>query len=196
LSSKQKQINIIYKGTILGNAKNPYPVKLFLAIMYCDEGIRQKALDAWIERFGNIEFSYGPVTVSIYTEYYGDEMGPDIKKCFYTFTKLIDRSQLPEIKTISNTFEVEQSADGKRVVNLDPGYISTDKLVLATTKDFYHRIYLGNGIYGEVTLHFRHGKFRYFSWTYPDYKEEAGVLKLLTLSRAKLVYTIRNMEKQ
>jgi len=62
-------------------------------------------------------------------------------------------------------------ANGKRTINLDPGYLAQDKLVLATTKDFYQRLYLGQGIYGEVTLHFQKGRFRYFSWTYPDYSD-------------------------
>jgi hypothetical protein len=79
------------------------------------------------------------------------------------------------------------------MVNVDPGYIARDKLVLASTKDFYHRLYLADGIYGEVTLHFRKGVFRFFSWTYPDYKEPS-FLEFLTKARAKYMHEIRETE--
>jgi hypothetical protein len=75
-------------------------------------------------------------------------------------------------------------------VNIDPGYIARDKLVLATTKDFFHRLYLGKGIYGEVTLHFQKGAVRHFSWTYPDYRDK-GVQDFLIKVRAELAGKIR-----
>ena len=76
---------------------------------------------------------------------------------------------LAAIKLRTNELEKGWTAEGRRKVNLDSGYVSLPKLVLATTKNYDHRIYLGKGIYAEVTLHYRNGGFRPWPWTYPDY---------------------------
>jgi hypothetical protein len=142
-----------------------------------------------IERFGEIEDSHGPIPFT-FTDYYSKEMGAQLQKTYLIFKQSIDRDQLADIKLFSNSIEGEYSASGRRNVNIDPGYIARDKLVLASTKDFYHRLYLGKGIYGEVTLHYRLGKYRYFSWTYPDYKEES-FYKWLGKVRGALVKELR-----
>jgi len=86
----------------------------------------------------------------------------------------MDPGQLAGIKLATNAIEdsMAVNADGKisRTVNLDPGYITASNLVLATTKDFSHRVYIGQGIYAEVTLNFRKGGCVFFEWTYPDFK--------------------------
>ncbi|HET9942723.1 MAG TPA: DUF4416 family protein, partial [Terriglobia bacterium] len=95
-------------------------------------------------------------------------------------------------KCHTNALEETFAADGasvKRPVNLDPGYLENSKIVLASTKNFYHRIYLGRGIFGEVTMHFRNGAFEFFQWTYPDYKSpeyQAFFMELRTLYRNQL----------
>ena len=78
--------------------------------------------------------------------------------------------KLWEWKIFTNRIEDEFSSNGKRRVNIDPGYIDFSKVILLSTKDFYHRIYLGEGIYAEVTMHFSKGKYHFFQWTYPDYQ--------------------------
>jgi hypothetical protein len=93
-----------------------------------------------------------------------------------TFEKLINPKELVPAKLFTNDLEeriCERLASRRRIVNLDPGYISLAKLVLASTKDYSHRIYLGDGIFAEVTLHFADGRFNSWRWTYPDYKNEA-----------------------
>lgn len=156
----------------MGLAQQPSPVKLFLAIMHVSESSLQQSLKRCTEKFGTIEHSLGPVDFTSFTHYYNKEMGSTIFKSYMIFQQLIDRSEISSIKNFTNEIEKEFMCNNKRVVNLDPGYITVDKFVLASTKDFYHRIYLDQGIYAEVTLHFRRGRFRYFSWTYSDYKEE------------------------
>jgi hypothetical protein len=148
----------------------------------------QKKLD---DRFGERQFSFGPVPFS-WTEYYSGEMGQSLLKSYFSYQTSIDRDSLPSIKHFTNALE-QTSADshGNRLINIDPGYVTRDKVVLATTKDFYHRIYLANGIYGEVTLHYRKGKFRYFSWTYPDFRN-AEIMLFLERVRAPLVKEIRD----
>jgi hypothetical protein len=99
------------------------------------------------------------------------------------------------MKILSNEIEQRYASGENRVVNIDPGYVARDKLVLASTKDFYHRLYLSDGIYGEVTLHYRKGMYRFFSWTYPDYKD-ADFLSVLERSRARLVNEIRAISQE
>jgi len=92
------------------------------------------------------------------------------------FKKLIDPEEIPSIKIWTNKLEDEFKKDGKfnviRPINLDPGYLTQSKLILASTKDYYHRIHLQGGIYAEVTLFYQNGKFENLPWTYPDYQTE------------------------
>lgn len=169
----------------MGIPSIPLPVKLVIAITYnslltdLDKVI--KILD---QQFGVQEYSYGPVPFS-WSEYYSDEMGPSLMKYYYNYSSLIDREQLVDIKLFTNSIEQQFSVGGKRSVNIDPGYLARDKFVLVTTKDFYHRLYLGKGIYGEETLHYRKGKYRFFSWTYPDYRQKP-LYEFLEKARATL----------
>lgn len=110
------------------------------------------------------------------TDYYESSMGTALKKSFFAFEQLVDPAELPDLKRQSNEWE-EQYADASdhpepRPLNLDPGYINEGKLVLASTKDHVHRIYMRDGIYAEVTLHFRAGSWQSSPWTYPDYQRE------------------------
>lgn len=157
--------------------------------MYTDENVMQHALDTCIEKFGTIDYQFGPIKVSVYTDYYDKEMGEGIYKKYMTFEKLIRREEISTIKTFTNSIEKSLLEKDKRTVNLDPGYLTNDKLILATTKDFYHRIYIKKGIYAEVTLHLRKGQYRFFSWTYPDYKEKE-VQEFLMKARDILVKEI------
>jgi hypothetical protein len=108
------------------------------------------------------------------TDYYTDTMGPNLKKQFFAFDQPIDPGRLAAIKRQTNQWEEEYAALGRHVeprpLNLDPGYITPAKLVLASTKDHAHRIYLDEGIYAEVTLSYRGGHWQAHEWTYPDYR--------------------------
>jgi hypothetical protein len=108
------------------------------------------------------------------TEFYQASMGDELLKTFFAFQRHIEPLDLVEIKHQTNRLEEECRALGRwpeeRPLNLDPGYISEAKLVLATTKDRDHRLYLDRGIYAEVTLHYHHKAWRSRDWTYPDYR--------------------------
>lgn len=108
------------------------------------------------------------------TDYYAAEMGGDLKKQFWVHLPLIDPRRTVAIKRATNEWEAEYAGRGDhpepRPLTLDPGYLTLAKLVLASTKDHAHRIYLGEGIYGEVTLNFRGGAWQPLPWTYPDYR--------------------------
>lgn len=107
------------------------------------------------------------------TEYYLPSMGPELRKQFVAIEGAFDPARLAEIKLQSNDWEAEYARtyadDFPRPLNLDPGYLTEAKLVLATTKDRDHRIYLHSGIFAEVTLYYHAGNWRGSRWTYPDY---------------------------
>jgi len=157
--------------------------------MYDEQVEIGRVLKRMEEKFGETERSFGPLPFS-WTDYYEREMGGRLKKLYVCFAGPVNRGELPDIKLWTNALEHEYAAGGKRKVNIDPGYLTRDKLVLATTKDFFHRLYLGKGIYGEVTLHFKKGLFRHFSWTYPDYKDER-IQDFLIKARAELAGNMR-----
>ena len=108
------------------------------------------------------------------TDYYEAEMGPDLKRQFVSFARPTPPDALAGTKHETNAIEEQIAAqcaglEITRPVNLDPGYIDFGKLVLATTKDGSHRLYIGQSMYAEVTLHFRDGRWQTWPWTYPDY---------------------------
>jgi len=103
------------------------------------------------------------------TKYYAREMGWPLHRRFVSFEKLIRPLDIVEIKITTNKVENGYLQDGRRRVNIDPGYISLERLVLATGKNYTHRIYLWKGIYADLTLIFQKGSFRPLQWTYKDY---------------------------
>jgi hypothetical protein len=110
------------------------------------------------------------------TGYYAPTMGTGLKKQFLAVERMIDPESLAAIKCETNAWEAEYAAFGRhpepRPLNLDPGYITPAKLVLASTKDHAHRIYLQRGIHAEVTLVFRQKRWQSLDWTYPDYRRD------------------------
>ncbi len=108
------------------------------------------------------------------TPYYDATMGSDLRKVFFAFARLGDPAALAETKLTTNRWEQQYAASAghpePRPLNLDPGYLTLGKLVLASTKDFAHRIYLSRGIYAEVTLYYRHGQWQHHQWTFADYR--------------------------
>jgi hypothetical protein len=108
------------------------------------------------------------------TDYYAATMGDRLKKCFWVFAERRNSSDLPDWKIAANLWEAEYARLGlhpePRPLNLDPGYLTLAKLVLASTKDHAHRIYLSRGIYAEVTLYFKDGRWQHREWTFPDYR--------------------------
>jgi hypothetical protein len=159
----------------MGTPQSPHPAKLIVGML----SARTETFDAAERRLVD---SYGPVDLRgdefpfDFTDYYEGEMGADLRRRFVSHEHLIDPGDLPDIKLQANALEAElaqSTGDGsRRAINLDPGYVDQAKLVLATTKDFAHRLYLSRGIYAEVTLRFRNGQFEPWEWTYPDYRTE------------------------
>jgi hypothetical protein len=157
----------------VAQAVEPPPVKLIIGLILAREApimaVRQQ-----------LEAAYGPIDQEtallpfVATTFYEREMGPALQRVFWSFDVLIAADALPGLKRETNALEqlyaVNTGQGWRRRVNLDPGYVDLAKLVLATTKDRQHRLYLGQGIYAEVTLRFTSGRFMPWEWTYPDYR--------------------------
>ena len=144
-------------------------VFFFTAIFGQDVSLIEKASGIMERRFGPVS-NRSKIFNFTQTDYYTAEMGGGLKKMFFVFKKPIFPENLIDIKLYTMKLESKFSVSEKRRVNLDPGYLSLSKVVLATHKDYAHRLYLGKGIYGEITLFFKDKTFTPFPWTFPDYR--------------------------
>lgn len=112
------------------------------------------------------------------TDYYAREMGPRLLRSYAAFTRLIDPAELADLKqeacSLEQALALRAGRPGRRVANIDVGCLDLGRLALATTKDRSHRLYLRDGIFAEVTLAWRDGRFEAQPWTYPDYRSEAA----------------------
>lgn len=154
--------------------------KLIVGVIYSDPEILGRAMDRLTERFGewdmvSEEFSFSDE----FSDYYDEELGGKGMRRIYSFLRTVDASRQAEIKEFTNSVEKELSVDGRRKVNLDPGFINHGRLMLATTKAASFRIPLKNGIYTELTLFYARGGWHKFPWSYRDYQSER-VQKFLT----------------
>ncbi len=151
------------------------PVKLIVGLLSGDADLLRRARQLLSREFGPADLA-SDVWPFTQTEYYQDEMGPGLQRLLLSFEHLVMPERLPEIKRATNDLEDRIASEcldplRPRPVNVDPGYLTLAKLVLATTKDRDHRLYLGDGIYGEVTLHYRGDAWQTWPWTYPDYRQ-------------------------
>ncbi len=155
--------------------KDPKPVKLVIGILAANQNCLQTAVDTLTSEFGSADLK-SDVWPFTQTDYYKDQIGDNILRQFLTIEKLIDPAELAEIKLKTNDLEqkltAESGLDLPRPVNLDPGIIEPSKLILASTKNYSHRIYIGEKIYAEVTLIFDKGAWSALPYTYPDYKQD------------------------
>ncbi|MGD8794619.1 MAG: DUF4416 family protein [Anaerolineae bacterium] len=156
----------------MGTARTHQPVKLMASLLTGDLSLLAPIKEALVGAFGAIDFASEMLPFD-HTDYYEAEFGPGLARQIVTFRRLVPPEALPAIKRQTNEMEWAFAGEAGRRVNVDPGYVSLNKLVLATTKNHAHRLYLGEGIYGEVTLAYRQGRFRPWPWSYPDYASEA-----------------------
>ncbi len=159
----------------MGKAKRPKRVKLVIGVLSKNKKLFEDIEEFFIKHFGEIDYK-SPEVLFDHTDYYKEEMGYPLKKRFISFKKLIPPESISKIKLLTNSLEEKFSKKKNgylnRQINIDPGYITPSKLVLATTKDDYPRAYLNTGIYVEVTLSWKKGSFQCFEWTYPDYRSK------------------------
>ena len=159
----------------MAQAKEPEKVALIVGMLSIQEKLFAPAEEKMQVLWGPIEF-YSAIMLFDFTDYYTKEMGAPLRRKFVSFTRYIDPGELADIKHQSNALEDEiaQTAAGRvlgvsRPINLDPGYVEPSKLVLATTKNYSHRIYIGKSMYAESTLQYHKGCWQSWPFTYPDY---------------------------
>lgn len=154
----------------MGKVKRPERVKLFASLIFHDGVDLDAVFEKLVTLAGPIEERTPPAPFT-HTTYYDAEMGPGLKRCFVLFKRVFERDILPDIKLATNGIEDNCAVVGKRRVNIDAGYIALEHVILATTKGYAHRLYIGRGIHADLTLMFVSGSYRALEWTYPDYAE-------------------------
>jgi hypothetical protein len=152
------------------------PALLFTGALYSNSAIFESSKELLKDCFGEILYESLPVPWD-YSFHYRNELGSPISRQFIFFKNMLDSETIADIKL--KTIEIEDllSLNGKRRINLDPGYLTLAKIVLASTKNYSHRIHLKKGIYGEVTLIYysKDGTFKPHLFTYRDYQDKACI---------------------
>jgi hypothetical protein len=153
----------------MGKIRETSPVKLISGFIFKRDSAYAKARIILNKRFGKIDFE-SECLPFVYTDYYEKEFGGGLKRKFISFRRLISPDELYKIKLFTNKIEEKFLDNNNRLINIDPGYLDMSKLVLASTKDYKHRIYLAKGIFAEITLFYQNKTFQPWDWTYNDYK--------------------------
>ena len=160
------------------------PIKPFAAVFAAERAHLVEGLMAMNTLFGGDPDILSPEYPVVETAYYEEEMGPGLIKVYASWPTLMAPERLVEIKLAAMNWERQNSPGGHRRVNLDPGYIFTGGLVLSTGKFRGHRLPLGRGIWGELTLNFHQGQFMAFPWTYLDYQRPDVQVWLMMMRQA------------
>jgi len=152
----------------MSHLTEPEDVQLLCSLFSPEELLLTQCLQELEGLFGPADWVSRPLLFDR-TRFYEREMGWPLHRRFVTFRELIRPDALVGAKIRTQRLEERYTQEGKRRVNVDPGYLSLERLVLATGKNYTHRIYLSKGIYADLTLVFQRGTFRGLEWTYRDY---------------------------
>jgi hypothetical protein len=161
----------------MGKVKPPLPVRFFASIIFRDPGMLPQVEAELAHLVGPVAERTDVFPFS-QSDYYSPEMGEGLRRCFLLFEPLLEREMLADVKLWTNGIESSRSENGRRSVNVDPGYIALEHVVLGTTKGYSHRIYVGKGIFADLTLLYESGSYRRLKWTYPDYGSEQLIVLL------------------
>ncbi len=171
-----------------GTCIDPPPGVLFCGLIYSPAVELHGVLLRLAETWGDMEFISRRISFSGRSGYYAGEMGNRLFRKFLTFHRSVPQDSLPVLKQASRGMEdAFRGRDGGRTVNIDPGFLHPDRLVLATTKPGPHRVYLHRGIYAELALIFHKQSYRAFPWTYPDYSKRTTI-RMLNALRTRHLY--------
>lgn len=162
----------------------PKPIKLFCGLIGTAEAIA-RACDLLAADFGEIDLRSAAVPFA-FTGYYAEEIGGDLVREWVSFRELRARGYQAVAKHLAVRLEAALAREGKRTVNIDPGYVDDAQVVLTTGKNYSHRLYIGLGYYAEVTLVYDHKIFKPLAWTYPDYRTEEALRFFYDARRAYL----------
>ncbi len=146
---------------------------LFSGLIF-HEGFDKKTIQIFSEEFGKVILESDIIPFD-FTNYYEKEMGKNLLRKWILFDKNINQETIVDIKNKTIKIEMEFTTQERRLINIDPGYVTQSKVVLPTTKDCAHRIYLHNNIFAEITLIFYKGNWQPLKWTYMDYRTETAL---------------------
>lgn len=164
----------------MSQLKEPNKVKLFINLIYTPDSAIEELMLKLEERLSKVDFISNEIAFD-HSQYYQSEMGGGLLRKLFTFENLIKRTDIIGIKAFTNKLEEVFSYEGNRTINIDPGYIAQEHVILATGKGYSHRPYLGNGVYADLTLIYKKDEYHTLQWTYPDYgnKEMRDLVKSL-----------------
>ena len=170
--------------------KDPDPAKLVVGCFMKDKACLEKL-------FPMLEEVCGPVDIISrwldfdYTDYYYKEMGSPLFRKVFAFKRLIAQDELAQIKEKTNELENRFETSGRRAVNIDPGYLVSSRFILATGKEYSHRIYIGHKMYADLTLVYSKKEgFKTLEWTYPDYASQS-MISFLSKVRDKYLLDLK-----
>ncbi len=155
----------------MSRPRPPLPAKLVIGVFTRELELYPPVLAQLRALFGPVEL-VSPWFAFNRTSYYEPEMGTGLYRRMAAFAPLTGQERLPAVKEQSNALEARYSASGNRRVNIDPGYLLPERFVLATGKNYAHRIYIGRYTYADLTLIYQKGGFHSLAWTYPDYAQQ------------------------
>ena len=164
-------------------------VKLMMSLFSPEKELIESVIEQLSHIFGESDW-ISPELFFDRTRYYEKEMGWPLYRRFVTFRDLIPPERLVDIKLKSNELEKSYLKGRQRRINIDPGYICLERLVLATGKNYIHRIYLQKGIYADLTLVFKRGGFAPLEWTYPDYAD-SEMIERFNVVRSRYLSQLR-----
>ncbi|MGQ0793431.1 MAG: DUF4416 family protein [Deltaproteobacteria bacterium] len=162
----------------MSKLKEPRPVKLFMSLIHTEDAPAEGCIAELEAELSESDFRLDNLPFDS-TPYYGDEMGRHLSRILITHKYLIPRERLVDAKIFAVHLEQKYSVGGRRSINIDPGYIAPEHLILSTGKGYYHRPYLGRGVYADLTLVYRRSsrEFHTLEWTYPDYGAMRALFK-------------------
>jgi len=174
---------------------NPEPVKLFIGMISGEICMFDTLRKKLAELYGGIDLE-SPVMEWSHTDHYLKEMGADLKRKFIFFENLINPEIITEIKLKTTEIEGQYlNKTGGRRINIDPGYLDSARVVMVSTKDYSHRVYLGKGIYGEAALIYSGKNYQTLPYTYPDFKTQE-YFALFKEAREKYKTAIKEREQK
>lgn len=172
----------------------PPKARLIISLLSGEDEPRRQAVLALVDRLGPLLLWSQPMAFD-WSSYYQEEMGSGLTRRLAVFERLLAPLGLAEVKLLCQEVERDFALDGRRRVNLDPGLVSADSLILATSKFCGHRLPLAPGVFGEITLFFSHGRFHAMPWTYLDYKGPE-MIGLLTTIRQRYLCQLKKQRRK
>ena len=176
----------------MSKPQDPKPAKLVIGLFTKERTLFEVLVDELGSHFGPLDL-VSPWMPFDYTSYYEQEMGRPLFRRLVVFKSLIAQLDLAGIKLRTNRLEDRYTQNERRRVNIDPGYLLNERFVLASGKNFSHRIYIGDRIYADLTLIYQRGAFEKLPWTYPDYADQP-IIRFLVQARAKYAADLKGIK--